>query len=123
MKDSDEVPPSDVPFEGAARVLRVADFERSVAYYTDVLGFSLAWRDGRFGCVCRGENSLMHSEGSQGCAATTRETGTSPAPRWTGAGRLALEAWFLGRGDVSYALLVRQESGEWGRGMVWGWGC
>lgn len=60
----------EVGFEGATPILRVADFDASVEYYTKVLGFELAWRDGRFGCVRRGDAALMLCEGSQGCAGT-----------------------------------------------------
>jgi uncharacterized glyoxalase superfamily protein PhnB len=51
-------------------ILRVADFERSVAHYARVFGFSLRWRVGNFGCVSRGDADLMLSEGSQGCSRT-----------------------------------------------------
>lgn len=63
-------PETAVRFGGVTPILRVSDFDRSVAYYTDALGFSLAWKGGRFGCVSRGETSLMLSEGSQGCPGT-----------------------------------------------------
>lgn len=53
-------------FGGATPILRVADFDASVAYYVDVLGFTLAWQHGRFGAVRRGDASLMLCEGSQG---------------------------------------------------------
>lgn len=62
--------PREVGFEHATPILRVADFDASVAYYVDVLGFRLDWRDGRFGSVRRGEASLMLCEGSQGCPGT-----------------------------------------------------
>lgn len=57
-------------FEGATPILRVADFDASVAYYVDSLGFELAWSDGQFGCVRRGDAALMLCEGSQGHAGT-----------------------------------------------------
>ena len=62
--------------EGAVRVggivpiLRVADFDASIRYYVDVLGFEVDWTDGRFGSVTRGDASLMLSEGAQGHAGT-----------------------------------------------------
>jgi catechol 2,3-dioxygenase-like lactoylglutathione lyase family enzyme len=65
-----EAPRDGVAFSGATPILRVADFDASVAYYERCLGFRLAWRDGRFGCVQRGDVSIMLSEGSQGCGGT-----------------------------------------------------
>ena len=60
----------DIQFTGAMPILRVADFDASLAYYADVLGFTVHWRDGQFGCVGRGGASMMLSEGSQGHAGT-----------------------------------------------------
>lgn len=57
-------------FEGATPILRVADFDASVAYYVNALGFHLDWGDGQFGSVRRGDASLMLCEGSQGHAGT-----------------------------------------------------
>lgn len=57
-------------FARATPILRVSDFDASVVYYVDALGFSLDWRDGRFGAVRRGDVTLMLSEGSQGCPGT-----------------------------------------------------
>ena len=59
-----------IEFEGATPILRVADFDASVAYYVDALGFQLDWSDGRFGSVSRGNASLMLCEGSHGHAGT-----------------------------------------------------
>jgi catechol 2,3-dioxygenase-like lactoylglutathione lyase family enzyme len=58
--------PASPRFTGATPILRVADFDASVAYYVDALGFSLAWSDGQFGCVRRGDVDLMLCQGSQG---------------------------------------------------------
>ena len=63
-------PSREVTFQGATPILRVADFDASVAYYVDALGFELGWRDGGFGCVRRGDAALMLSQGSQGCGGT-----------------------------------------------------
>lgn len=68
-----------VEFEGTTPILRVADYDASVAWYVDVLGFELQWGDGTFGCVRRGAASLMLCEGSQGCAATWVWVGVSDA--------------------------------------------
>ena len=61
---------SDLQFEHVTPILRVADFEASVAYYVDILGFKLQWSVDKFGCVRRGEVALMLCEGSQGHAGT-----------------------------------------------------
>jgi catechol 2,3-dioxygenase-like lactoylglutathione lyase family enzyme len=59
-----------VRFGGATPILRVADFDASVAYYVNVLGFTLEWQHGRFGSVRRDHAALMLCEGSQGHAGT-----------------------------------------------------
>jgi catechol 2,3-dioxygenase-like lactoylglutathione lyase family enzyme len=61
---------SDLKFGPAIPILRVADFDLSIRYYLERLGFEEDWRFGRFGSVSRGRTSLMLSEGSQGCSAT-----------------------------------------------------
>jgi catechol 2,3-dioxygenase-like lactoylglutathione lyase family enzyme len=53
-------------FSHAIPILRVADFDASVAYYTEQLGFTLEWAVGNFGSVGRDHTSLMLCEGSQG---------------------------------------------------------
>jgi hypothetical protein len=65
LPDRDEI-----EFGHAVPILQVSDFDRSVAYYLDQLGFQEDWRMGRFGSVSRGRASLMLSEGSQGCSST-----------------------------------------------------
>jgi catechol 2,3-dioxygenase-like lactoylglutathione lyase family enzyme len=77
-------------FEHATPILRVADFDASVAYYVEVLGFRLAWRAGAFGCVKRGEAALMLSEGAQGHVGSWIYVGVSDAD--------ALHIELLGRG-------------------------
>lgn len=57
-------------FARATPILRVADFDAAVEYYSSALGFTLAWRDGNFGCVSRGDTTIMLSQGSQGCSGT-----------------------------------------------------
>lgn len=68
-----------VRFEGATPILRVSDFDASVAWYTGTLGFELEWSDGRFGSVVRGDASLMLCEGAQGCPGTWVWLGVSDA--------------------------------------------
>jgi uncharacterized glyoxalase superfamily protein PhnB len=58
-------------------ILRVESFERSLAYYRDVLGFSLDWQDGGFGCIVRDDATLFLSEGAQGCLVTWLWVGAS----------------------------------------------
>lgn len=76
---------AEVPKEGRARfaqstpILRVANFDASVSYYRDVLGFTLEWRDRGFGCVRRGDATLMLSQGGQGAAGTWVFVGVSDA--------------------------------------------
>lgn len=59
-----------VNFENVTPILRVEDFEASVRYYTNHLGFALDFRVGQFGSVSRGEAAIMLCEGSQGHAGT-----------------------------------------------------
>ena len=69
----------DITFKNATPILRVADFDASVAYYVDILGFTLSWSTGDFGSVERGDASLMLCEGSQGHAGTWVYIGVSDA--------------------------------------------
>ena len=71
-------------------ILRVADIDASVAYYTVVLGFRLDWRDRGFLQVSRGDAVLMLSQGDQGHAGTWVYVGVSDAD--------ALHAEILARG-------------------------
>ena len=70
---------TEITFHHAIPIFRVADFDRSAAYYTEKLGFSVQWRDGNFGCVSRGDAAIMLSEGTQGCANTWTWLGVSDA--------------------------------------------
>ena len=56
----------DIQFTGVMPILRLSDFDASLSYYVDVLGFTVRWRAGRFGCVGRGDASIMLCEGEQG---------------------------------------------------------
>jgi catechol 2,3-dioxygenase-like lactoylglutathione lyase family enzyme len=47
-------------------ILRVANLEASLAYYAERLGFETEWSEPGFGCIGRGEASLMLCEGEQG---------------------------------------------------------
>lgn len=54
-------------FEGADPILRVANMERSVRYYTEVLGFENAeWGDGDFTSVHRDRAGIYLCCGAQG---------------------------------------------------------
>ena len=72
MTESLQVEPESrqVQFGHAVPILRVADFDRSVEYYVEGLGFTLDWSFGRFGSVTRDQMSIMLSEGRQGCSST-----------------------------------------------------
>ena len=69
--------PDDVQLKHVTPILRVADFDLSVAYYVNALGFTLAWQVGGFGCVRRGDVELMLCQGSQGHAGTWVYVGVS----------------------------------------------
>lgn len=60
----------EVTIAGVVPILRVADFDASVAYYVKKLGFELDWSAGTFGSISRGKASMMLCEGSQGCPGT-----------------------------------------------------
>ncbi|WP_298162862.1 glyoxalase superfamily protein [Brevundimonas sp.] len=55
-----------VTFGRTTPILRVADQERALAYYKDVLGFTQEWGDQYSASVRRGEAVLMLATGDQG---------------------------------------------------------
>lgn len=55
-----------VTFGRSTPILRVSDMGRSVAYYTDVLGFRQNWGDSIFAELSRGETNIMLAHGDQG---------------------------------------------------------
>ena len=57
---------SPITFGRCTPILRIADLDTSLAYYTGVLGFHLEWRDRGFAQVTRDEATLMLSQGDQG---------------------------------------------------------
>ena len=60
-----------IRFEGATPILPVRDLRASLAYYVDVLGFTLEWGgDEIFASVCRDRVHLFLSQGDQGHAGT-----------------------------------------------------
>jgi catechol 2,3-dioxygenase-like lactoylglutathione lyase family enzyme len=59
-----------VELGGATPILRVADLEASLAFYTAALGFEVQWRADGFAAVRRGGASLMLCQGDQGHAGT-----------------------------------------------------
>ena len=62
-------------------ILRVADIQRSLAYYVDVLGFTKApWGDG-FTSVSRDRCGIYLCEGSQGSAGTWVWAGVNDVER------------------------------------------
>ena len=58
-------------------ILRVADLNASLTYYANSLGFALAWRQGDFAQIERGDAVLMFCEGEQGHAGTWLYIGVS----------------------------------------------
>ena len=58
-------------------ILRVTNFEASVAYWVDALGFKLDWGSRGFGSVSRGNAHVMLCEGSQGSPGTWMWFGVS----------------------------------------------
>lgn len=68
-----------VELEGVTPILRVADFQASVSYYVDALGFRLEWEVGGFGCVRRGNVALFLCEGCQGHPGTWLYIGVNDA--------------------------------------------
>jgi catechol 2,3-dioxygenase-like lactoylglutathione lyase family enzyme len=59
----------------ATPILRVSDLAASFAYYTQKLGFTVAWQTGGFGAVSRDRCTLFLCEGGQGHAGTWIWTG------------------------------------------------
>jgi catechol 2,3-dioxygenase-like lactoylglutathione lyase family enzyme len=57
---------SRVGFEGVTPVLRVADLKASLAYYLDMLGFTVGWQSPVFAHVSRGKCRLFLCQGDQG---------------------------------------------------------
>lgn len=68
-----QAPGSDrhVEFGGVTPILRVTDFEASLAFYIDALGFTVDWRTGDgHAAVRRGNVAIMLSADDQGQAGT-----------------------------------------------------
>ena len=70
---------SSVTFGRCTPILRVADLDTSLAYYTLVLGFELDWRDRGFAQVARGDAPLMLCQGDQGHPGSWVYVGVSDA--------------------------------------------
>ncbi len=70
---------SAVEFGGVTPILRVASLDASLAWYVDVLGFAVQWREDGFASVGRGRASLMLCEGGQGHPGTWTYVGVSDA--------------------------------------------
>jgi catechol 2,3-dioxygenase-like lactoylglutathione lyase family enzyme len=69
-----------VIFERANPILRVANLQRSLRYYVDVLGFTNAeWGGDDFTCVSRDSADIYLSEGDQGQRGTWVWIGVSDA--------------------------------------------
>ena len=57
-------------FGSAAPILRVANVESSLAYYTNILGFKLDWGDPGFVSVSRDSCTIFLTKWDQGCRGT-----------------------------------------------------
>ena len=70
----------EIHFHASGPILRVENLERSLDYYTRVLGFSIDWNhEGIFASVSRKHANLMLCEGNQGCPGTWVWIGVSDA--------------------------------------------
>jgi uncharacterized glyoxalase superfamily protein PhnB len=63
-------PISQATLGGVVPILRAANLEASIAYYTAQLGFTVQWRSDSVASVCRDRTSVMLCEGDQGHAGT-----------------------------------------------------
>ena len=71
MGDSASGGECEIHFHASSPILRVENLDRSLDYYTRVLGFSIDWNyAGRIASVSRKHANLMLCQGSQGCGGT-----------------------------------------------------
>lgn len=77
-------------FGSPAPILRVADLQSSLAYYTRALGFEHNWGDSGLASVSRGNCTIFLTEWDQGCRGTWVWIGVEDAG--------ALHAEFVERG-------------------------
>lgn len=66
-------------FENSTPILNVADLDKSIQYYVDMLGFSLDWRQNTMASVSRDAAHIMLCEHCQGCSGTWVWIGVSNA--------------------------------------------
>lgn len=57
-------------FGSPAPIFRVANLDSSLAYYTEVLGFTKDWGDAGLVSVSRGSCTIFLTEWDQGCPGT-----------------------------------------------------
>src|SRR6516164_6170627 len=62
-------------FKNVVPVLKVADLDRAVDFYTNVLGFSVAWRAGNDG---GGENAMLQAGATSLLLSTGSHLGDKP---------------------------------------------
>lgn len=67
--------------ENTCPILNVADLDVSLAYYVNVLGFKVDWRDEYSAGVSRDRGGIMLIKGSQGCPGTWLWVGVNDAAR------------------------------------------
>jgi len=68
-------------FGKAIPILRVSDLERSLAYYTEILGFHINWQQKFFASVSRDNCTVFFCVGDQGHAGTWLWIGVPDAER------------------------------------------
>lgn len=68
-----------VNFEGTTPILRVSNLQQSLSYYTEKLGFSVAFQNDLFGCIVRGRCRIFLSQDDQGNAGNWLWIGVSDA--------------------------------------------
>jgi catechol 2,3-dioxygenase-like lactoylglutathione lyase family enzyme len=67
MSSAESAPPATATFEGVCPILRVRSLPASLAYYVDVLGFTVDWEDpDAIASVSRGRCCLFLTESEQG---------------------------------------------------------
>lgn len=71
---------SNIPFHAATPIFPIRDLKASIAYYTDILGFTVEWNHENIAAsVFRGEAHLMLIEGDQGHPGTWMYIGVGDA--------------------------------------------
>lgn len=89
-----------VSFGRATPILRVADQDRALAYYRDVLGFAQEWGDLHFTALRRGDAVIMLATGDQGRGAGWLYVGVDDVDRLCG--EIAPKGAIIRTGPANY---------------------